>query len=113
MTGCPGAAGGDTFVFASLTDSTLAAADLITDFDSGSDHVDLSLIGAVTLTLDDQAFVIIRTTTFSMAAGELQWLETGTQGLLQGDVDGDGAADFAIGFDLATGMAPVLADLIL
>ena len=48
-----------------------------------------------------------------MVAGELQWVETGAEGLLQGDVDGDGLADFASGFDLATGMAPVLTDLML
>ena len=108
-----GGAGADTFVFASLTDSVSAAADLITDFESGVDHVDLTLIDADAAALGDQAFVFVGTAAFSLVAGEVRWVETGAMGLLQGDVDGDGMADFAIGFDLATGMAPVLADLIL
>jgi Ca2+-binding RTX toxin-like protein len=108
-----GGAGADTFVFASLTDSMIAATDLITDFESGVDQLDLSLIDADTGAMGDQSFVFVGSAAFSMVAGELQWVETGAEGLLQGDVDGDGLADFAIGFDLATGMAPVLADLML
>jgi Ca2+-binding RTX toxin-like protein len=109
-----GGAGADTFVFAALNDSTVTAADIITDFATGTDIVDLSAIDADSLTPGDQAFAFIGSAAFGLLAGEVQWSVT-PEGLgqLRGDVDGDGLADFAISFDLATGSAPVLADLIL
>ena len=50
-----GGAGADTFVFADVSDSTVAAPDTILDFQTG-DHIDLHLIDADTATGGDQAF---------------------------------------------------------
>lgn len=109
-----GDAGADSFVFKAITESTTAAYDMIKDFVSGADHIDLSQIDANTLTAGDQAFVFIGSAAFSMSAGELNFsTPSAGLGLLQGDINGDGVADFAIGFDLLTGTAPVLADLFL
>ena len=107
-----GGTGADTFVFAQR-DSLATAADLITDFASGEDRIDLHLIDADTLTLGDQAFAFIDGAAFGHVAGELRLEVTATLAQLMGDTNGDGAADFVLNFDLVTGTAPVLADLIL
>ncbi len=52
-----GGSGPDHFVFASLTDSTNAAPDTITDFlTSDNDRIDLSAIDANTILAGNQAF---------------------------------------------------------
>lgn len=51
-----GGAGADTFRYASPSDSAGTAVDHITDFASGSDKVDLTLIDANSLLGGDQAF---------------------------------------------------------
>ena len=51
-----GGGGADTFVFTAITDSKVAAPDLITDFTSGQDRIDLSAIDANTALPGDQAF---------------------------------------------------------
>ena len=51
-----GQAGDDMFVFTALGDSPVAAPDIIADFTSGQDHIDLHLIDADTATPGDQAF---------------------------------------------------------
>ena len=106
-----GGAGGDTFVF-TQRDSLRSGSDVIRDFTSGEDHIDLSAIDADTLTLGDQAFSFI-TGAFTHLAGELRLATVGGFAQLQGDTNGDGLADFAVRFDLVTGMAPVVTDLIL
>ncbi len=50
-----GGAGNDTFIFQALSDTTVAAPDLITDFTSG-DLIDLTAIDADTVSPGDQAF---------------------------------------------------------
>ena len=107
-----GGTGADTFVFAQR-DSLGTAVDLITDFASGEDRIHLHLIDADTLTLGDQAFAFIDGAAFGHVAGELRLEVTATLAQLMGDTNGDGAADFVLNFDLMTGTAPVLADLIL
>ena len=103
-----GGAGADRFVFV----ATSGGVDVITDFASGLDIIDLTAIDADLATAGDQAFAFIGSAAFSMVAGELR-LSTPAAGqaLLEGDVDGDGLADFAVAFDLGTGTAPVLGDL--
>lgn len=107
-----GGIGADTFVF-TQRDSLRTGADVITDFASISDHIDLSAIDANTLTLGNQAFTFIAAAAFGHVAGELR-LTTGTRfAQLQGDTNGDAIADFVLRFDLTTGMAPLVTDLIL
>ena len=100
-----GAAGGDIFAFASLADSHVYqrrsdgkkyAPDLISDFKSGEDRIDVSGIDAVWGTAANEAFALIGSAAFSGTAGELRW-ESGT-GLVHvfGDVDGDRNADLLI-----------------
>lgn len=107
-----GGAGADNFVF-SQRDSLRTGADLITDFQTGVDHIDLSAIDADTLTVGDQAFAFIDGAAFGHVAGELRLATVGGVLQLQGDTNGDGLADFVLRFDLMAGTAPVAADLIL
>ena len=73
------------------------------------DLFDLTSIDADILTGGDQAFTFI-TGGFSGTAGELRVMDNGDRFVLQGDVDGDGGADFAV---LIFGDQPVEADFLL
>jgi Ca2+-binding RTX toxin-like protein len=88
-----GGDGADVFRLAAAGDSPdgPGARDLIADLDAG-DRIDLSAIDADATTPGDDAFVFIGDATFSAVAGELSFRD----GVLAGDVDGDGIADFAI-----------------
>lgn len=93
-----GGVGADSFSMSQLSDSGLgASADLISDFTTGSDLMDLSALDADSGTLGDQAFSFIGTSAFSNVAGELR-IETGDPAVtvVLGDIDGDGVADFSI-----------------
>lgn len=83
-----GGNGKDMFVF----DSIDTARDIITDFKANADQIDLSGIDAVDGTFDDDAFSFIGSSAFSNVAGELRY----AAGILEGDVDGDGIADFSV-----------------
>ena len=91
-----GGAGDDHFTFSAKADSgpAIAGRDVITDFAHG-DLVDVSAIDANTHVAGDQAFTFV--TSFSHAAGQLDWTQTAPSAfLIQGDTNGDGAADFSI-----------------
>jgi serralysin len=83
--------------------STAATADTITDFNVG-DLIDLSLIDANANTAGvNDAFSNAIVSTFTNVAGQLRFTTFadplaagGTSGLLSGDIDGNGTADFAI-----------------
>ncbi|MBV8685105.1 MAG: hypothetical protein JOZ90_02445 [Alphaproteobacteria bacterium] len=97
-----GGAGADTFQF--LDGDT--GVDRIADFDSASgDRIDVSLIDAVSATSEDEAFTWIGDSAFSGAAGELRAERHGGAWEVSGDVNGDGAADFAFTVDSATPLA--------
>lgn len=86
-----GGAGADTFCFFDNS-----GRDVIRDFLSGTDKIDLREIDADTGTAGDQAFTFIGAHGFDGTAGELRsYFSHGTQ-WLAGDVDGDGVADFTI-----------------
>ncbi len=87
-----GRGGADTFVFTALTDSTVAASDTIVDFVHDMDKIDLSQIDAISTTAGDQSFQFIGAKAFTRHAGELNYVN----GVVAGDVDGDGSADFQI-----------------
>ena len=93
------------FVYQALADSTAAAADHITDF-TGGDLIDLSALDANAGAGGDQAFGFIGSLAFSNTAGELRAEFDSGAGAwrIEGDVDGNGAADFLI---LATAAAPL------
>ncbi|MCW5735641.1 MAG: family 16 glycosylhydrolase [Enhydrobacter sp.] len=88
-----GGAGNDAFLFSSIADSLVAAGDWIRDWEEG-DKVDLRGIDANSLVAGDQAFTLIGAAEFS-GAGQLRVFATDNT-IIQGDINGDGAADFRI-----------------
>ena len=107
-----GGAGADVFRYDSVSDSPAGATDLIAGFASGTDKLDLSRIDANSGVEGDQAFTWIGAGAFSGAAGELRVRDDGGYRWLEGDVNGDGAADFSILF-YATAAPQVQGDFLL
>ena len=92
-----GGAGADAFIFTALADSTLAAPDLITDFNrADGDYIDLSRIDANSTLAGDQAFSFV--TAFSKQAGQATLAYDATTKIttFSADVNGDGVADFVL-----------------
>jgi hypothetical protein len=96
---CFGGAGADIFVFATPESTGLDdARDMIADFEIGVDRIDLSGIDAdltnfeteAVLSLDDE-FSFIKDRAFKEVAGQLRQAEN----VVEGDIDGDGRADFS------------------
>ena len=79
-------------MFTGLNDTPVNAGDTITDFEPGMDKIDLHLIDANASSAGDQAFTFIGASAFGAHAGELNY----SNGVLSGDVNGDGRADFQI-----------------
>ena len=99
-----GGGGNDRFRLFAVSDTGADAAtsDVITDFNTG-DRIDLSLIDANTTLAGNDAFSATIVSAFTHVAGQLQFTTFadplaagGVSGLLSGDVNGDGTADFAI-----------------
>jgi large repetitive protein len=89
----------DSFRFDNAAD---AAGDVITDFKtSQGDKLDLQLIDADAGVVGDQAFAFIGSNAFSNVAGELRF----AAGMLEGDLDGNGVADFQIQMDMVATLA--------
>jgi Ca2+-binding RTX toxin-like protein len=85
-----GGLGADIFLFRRAAE---ADGDVVADFSvSQGDRIDLRIIDADSLMAGDQAFAWIGGSSFSAVAGELRFA-TDT---LEGDVNGDGLADFQI-----------------
>jgi Ca2+-binding RTX toxin-like protein len=94
LSGGPGA---DSYRFEYATDSVVGAADTITNFFSGIDRIDLSLVDANSNLPGRDSFTAIGSNAFSGKAGELRWdSSAGSQTFVYGDTNGDGQADFAI-----------------
>ena len=99
-----GGAGTDYFVFNTLKDSGLHRVphDVITDFAAGTDLVDLRKIDADTTVAGVEGFYFIGVAAFSHVPGELHYFQNDAAGskhdftIIEGDVNGDGAADFQI-----------------
>jgi hypothetical protein len=90
-----GGLGADRFVYLSAAEASPPLGDLIADFAAG-DLIDLSRIDANPLD-GDQAFTFIDCGCFSGTAGELRAIED-EEGvwMIEGDLDGDGVADFVL-----------------
>jgi Peptidase M10 serralysin C terminal len=90
-----GGLGGDYFRFDAFNTATTDK-DVITDFTRAQgDKIDLSLIDANTIAANDQAFSFISTAAFGLGvAGQLR-INT-TSNVIEGDVNGNGIADFQI-----------------
>ena len=94
-----GNGGADTFAFA-IGDSSADPGkhDLITDFTQGVDQIDLTALDADTSTPSRDAFRFLGGAAFDGAAGALHTFYDSARGMtvLEGDVNGDKIADFAI-----------------
>ncbi|MFP1631676.1 calcium-binding protein [Zhengella sp. ZM62] len=103
----------DTFVYRALSDSGVlyAGRDRIQDFLSGTDVIDLSALDADTGTAGDQAFTLVGGA-FTGAAGQLRIWEAAGLTFIEGDVDGNGHADFRIEL-LGTGLGIDAGDFVL
>ncbi len=94
-----GGAGADRFVFTSVKDSrtTKEGLDLILDFSlRQKDKLDLMAIDANTKKAGNQAFKFIGTSDFHKTPGELRYEKAKGYTLVEGDVNGDGKADFSV-----------------
>ena len=91
-----GGAGADRFIFRTAADSTVAASDTIADFAHLVDKLFLNAIDASSSVAGDQAFTFIGARTFDHQAGQLRAQAVDGNTIVSGDVNGDGAADFAI-----------------
>ena len=91
-----GGAGNDRFQFLSADDTGLRGQrDIITDFFTNGDVIELNRIDADTTRDGNQAFDFIAGAKFTGTAGELR-VERDTDTHLLADTDGDGEADFGI-----------------
>ncbi|MBY8976809.1 M10 family metallopeptidase C-terminal domain-containing protein [Rhodobacteraceae bacterium NNCM2] len=95
-----GGAGADTFRFLSVADSVSdgRSYDLILDFTTGLDRVDLGAIDAHSAVEGDQAFDFIAGGNFSGVGGELRVVGDAERSVtrIEADVDGDRMADLHI-----------------
>lgn len=94
-----GSDGSDTFDFNSVKDSVASAShDTITDFTHSIDKIDLSSIDADSVAADVQAFIFLPTLNdaFTGVAGQLRFIKSGANTLVEADTNGDKAADFQI-----------------
>lgn len=91
-----GGMGADKFVFGAST-PTSGGIDSLKDFSRAEgDRIHLHSIDANTAVAGDQAFLFIGTSSFHRVAGELRYGVSGADSIVQGDVNGDGVADFSI-----------------
>ena len=99
-----GGSGADRFVFTRTADSRSAMRsdgwkklpDIILDFQSGEDRVDLAAIDAITGTAPNNPFTFIGTAAFGGHAGELRYESRSGGVLILADTDGNGIADFML-----------------
>ena len=92
-----GGGGADVFVFINASDSrNNEKADVITDFETDVDHLDLSAIGGLTFIGSD---------TFSGTSAEVRTTISGTDTLVWVDVNGDGVADMNVVLEGVTGLS--------
>jgi hypothetical protein len=115
-----GGEGADTFQFRKVSDALVAAPDRILDFESGVDKIDLGFIDAEPMAPGNQAFRFVggafsgNGTAGSGSAGELRFYQDGDSGTwyVEGDITGDGNADFQILVTMAGPAQLVASDFI-
>lgn len=110
-----GGSGADQFQYQAVSESTASSMDRLFGFASGQDRIDLSRIDAnISNGAGDDAFTFIGDGAFSNTAGELRAFGDGMGGaFIQGDIDGDGAADITIYVQTDTGIPPSASEFFL
>jgi len=92
-----GGSGADRFVFDDVAGSPAQAPDLVFDFNAvQGDQIDVFGIDAISGTMENDEFIFVGDDAFSGSAGELHLTHDLSDGLLEGDVNGDATADFTI-----------------
>jgi Ca2+-binding RTX toxin-like protein len=108
-----GGLGADRFDFNALNESLVGAArDVVLDFNRAeSDKIDLATIDANTVLAKNQAFAFIEDSDFTGVAGQLRYADDLVAGglVVQGDVNGDGVADFEIAVMGVSSLSPLVA----
>jgi Ca2+-binding RTX toxin-like protein len=99
-----GGAGSDLYQYRAVAESSAATLDTLAF--AGGDRIDLSLIDANGTTAANDAFAFIGDAAFSNVAGQLRAYQSGATWIVEGDVNGDGAADLMIAVSSA---APLIA----
>ncbi|MDQ3246369.1 MAG: hypothetical protein M3Q52_05670 [Pseudomonadota bacterium] len=97
-----GGSGSDLFMFddGDFAGTTASSADQITDFSRAErDRLDMRAVDANSGVSGDQAFSFVGTSAFSGTAGELRYEQISGITVVQGDLDGNGTADFWIRLD--------------
>ncbi|HET7061216.1 MAG TPA: CAP domain-containing protein [Nitrosospira sp.] len=91
-----GGTGNDIFDFDSVSESGLTPGtrDIVVDFVVGQDKLDLSAIDAIAGS-GDKAFSLSGANNFT-GAGQLRWVNSGTNTIIEGNIDNDLSADFQI-----------------
>jgi RTX calcium-binding nonapeptide repeat (4 copies) len=103
-----GGADADVFAWRSTAEAGFGIGrDVVADFAVGVDQLDLSIIDAHALLANDQAFSFIGAAVFTGVAGQLRYVG----GILQGDTNADGVADFQI--QLVGSPVITIADMVL
>jgi Ca2+-binding RTX toxin-like protein len=108
-----GGGGADAFRFQNVAESSSGSMDQILDFTPGTDRIELDRIDADTLTAGNQAFSWIGSNAFSGTAGELRAYEQSGTWFVEGDTNGDGAADLVIVLTLVGPMPLSASDFLL
>ena len=95
-----GGLGIDIFAYNAITEigSLNPTRDSITDFVSGTDEINLSVIDANSIAGGDQAFSFIGIGAFTNVAGQLRYVTNALNQVtvVQGDINGDSVADFQL-----------------
>ncbi|MEO7179174.1 MAG: calcium-binding protein, partial [Allosphingosinicella sp.] len=91
-----GGSGSDVFRIGGWESGLGGEADLIADFVQCSDLIDLSGMDSNIWQSGRQAFTFIGSSAFSASPGELRFSTGSGETWVEGDLDGDGVADFAI-----------------
>lgn len=88
----------DRFIFFNMSESGVGSGnrDVITDFVSGEDRIEISRFDADLTQGGKQSFIFVGAAAFTNTAGELRYEQVGGNTIVQADVSGDGLADFEI-----------------
>lgn len=108
-----GGTGSDQFRYLFASDSTLGASDRILDFTNGSDRLDFRALDADPVAAGRQTISFVGTAAFAAnGTAQARYADSGSDTLVQIDLNGDGAADMQIVLVGHAGQALAAADFL-